>query len=328
MFSLIEVTIKTCIEHLQAGYYSTYGSLKPDYPEIIAWATTMALENINRSDAAYHDVEHTVLVSLTGQEILRGKQIRDGGVTPEDWLHCILSLLCHDIGYIKGICRRDNPEESLYIVGKNGEAVKLPPGTTDASLTPYHVDRGKQFVSERFGYHKLIDVGILQRNIELTRFPVPKGEVYNNTADYPGLVRAADLIGQLADPRYLQKLPALYREFEENGTNQQLGYAHSGDLRAGFPGFFWNVVYPYIESGLDYLNVTQAGRQIVANLYANVFLVERELKQAADRQRKKSSDEMSNEMSKEVYLAQPQTSRRDRNSTKNWGTRALAFHPS
>lgn len=309
MFSLIEITIDTCIKHLQAGYYSTYGSLKPDYPEILAWATTMALENISRSDAAYHDVEHTVLVALTGQEILRGKQIRDGGVTPEDWLHCILSLLCHDIGYIKGICSQDNLEKKTYVIDKNEGMVKLSPGDTDASLTPYHVDRGKQFVSERFGYHKLIDIGILQRNIELTRFPVPQGEEYKDTIDYPGLVRAADLIGQLADPRYLQKLPALYREFEENGTNRQLGYSHPGELRAGFPGFFWNVVYPYIEAGLEYLNVTQAGRQIVANLYANVFIVERELKQAASRKTEQSKEEMP----KEMRLAQPQNSRHKQN---------------
>ncbi|MEM9544239.1 MAG: Npun_R2479 family HD domain-containing metalloprotein [Cyanobacteria bacterium P01_E01_bin.42] len=318
MFSLIKIAIDTCIKHIQAGYYSTYGSLKPDYPEILAWATTMALENINRSDAAYHDVEHTALVVLTGQEILRGKQIRDGGVTPEDWLHCMLSLLCHDIGYIKGICAGDNIDEKIYIVDNNGGAIALSPGATDASLTPYHVDRGKLFVSERFGYHKLIDTGILQRNIELTRFPVPEGEEYKDTIDYPGLVRAADLIGQLADPRYLLKLPALYQEFEENGTNQQLGYAHPGELRAGFPAFFWNVVYPYIEDGLGYLNVTQAGRQIVANLYANVFVVERELKQAASRQAKRSQ---------EVRLAQPQASRRKQNLAGNWGDRALAFHP-
>ncbi|HBB33823.1 MAG TPA: metal-dependent phosphohydrolase, partial [Cyanobacteria bacterium UBA9273] len=56
------------------------------------------------SDALYHNVEHTILVTLVGQEILRGKHIRDGGVSCEDWLHFIISLLCHDIGYVKGVC--------------------------------------------------------------------------------------------------------------------------------------------------------------------------------------------------------------------------------
>jgi len=54
-----------------------------------------------------------------------------------------------------------------------------------------------------------------------------------------------------------------------------------GELRAAFPNFFWNAVYPYIQEGLDYLRETQQGKQIVANLYANVFVVERELQERA-----------------------------------------------
>src|SRR5215469_12457381 len=45
--------------------------------------------------------------TLVGQEILRGKHISEGGVTPRDWLHFIISLLCHDIGYVRGVCRGD-----------------------------------------------------------------------------------------------------------------------------------------------------------------------------------------------------------------------------
>lgn len=279
MFNMINTTIRHCTRELHQGYRNTYGSLKSDYAEILSWATQMALESIAQSDAAYHDIEHTVLVTLTGQEILRGKHIRDGGVTPEDWLHCILSLLCHDIGYIKGLCAGDRPQHRLYVTGLQGELIKLAPGATDASLTPYHVDRGQQFVRERFSGHPLIDVDQLQHNIELTRFPVPKGDVHRQTSTYAGLVRAADLLGQLADPRYLQKLPGLFQEFAENGTNQSLGYANAADLRAGFPGFYWNIVAPFVQEGLGYLDVTQNGKQIVANLYANIFMVEHELYQ-------------------------------------------------
>jgi hypothetical protein len=114
----------------------------------------------------------------------------------------------------------------------------------------------------------------LKRNIELTRFPVPKDEEHSDTNNYPGLVRAADLIGQLADPRYLQKIPALFYEFEETGANKAFGYHSPADLRKNYPAFFWNVVSPYIKSALRYLEVTQSGKQIIANLYANVFRVE------------------------------------------------------
>ena len=39
--------------------------------------------------------------------------------------------------------------------------------------------------------------------------PVPEDEQHESTDDFPGLVRAADLIGQLADINYLRKQAAL-----------------------------------------------------------------------------------------------------------------------
>jgi hypothetical protein len=236
----------------------------------------MALENIANSDALYHNVEHTIFVTLVGQEILRGKHIREGGVSCEDWLHFIISLLCHDIGYVKGVCQQDRPTEGLYATGREGMRVSLPRGATDASLTPYHVDRGKQFIQERFGGHGLIDAEQIKRNIELTRFPVPNDKDHQDTINYPGLVRAADLIGQLSDPRYLQKIAALFYEFEETGQNQVLNYRTPADLRHNYPKFFWGVVYPYIEDAIKYLELTQQGKQVIANLTANVFRVEHE----------------------------------------------------
>lgn len=276
LFNATQLLIDHFVSQLREGYTRTYGGWKPDYADILSWAGNMALENIANSDALYHNVEHTILVTLVGQEILRGKHIREGGVSCEDWLHYIISLLCHDIGYIKGVCRQDREAEGLYATGINGTMAKLPPGASDASLTPYHVDRGKLFISERFGGHKLIDAEVIKSNIELTRFPVPKDEDHQDTAHYPGLVRAADLIGQLSDPRYLKKVGALYYEFEETGVNKGLGYRHPGDLRQNYAKFFWNVVYVYIKDALYYLELTQQGKQIIANLYSNVFVIEHE----------------------------------------------------
>lgn len=274
MFNATEILISSFVQRLQEGYHRTYGNFKSDYADIIGWAGSMALENIANSDALYHDVEHTILVTLVGQEILRGKHIREGGVSSEDWLHFLISLVCHDIGYVKGVCQQDR--NGQYATGIEGTLIHLPVGASDASLTPYHVDRGKLFIEERFGGHKLIDAETIKRNIELTRFPVPKAEDHQDTQDYPGLLRAADLIGQLSDPRYLRKINALYYEFEETGVNKALGYKHPGDLRKNYPKFYWNGVHPYIQDALRHLSLTQQGQQIVANLYANVFVVEHE----------------------------------------------------
>jgi hypothetical protein len=276
LFNATQLLIDHFVSQLREGYTRTYGGWKTDYADILSWAGNMALENIANSDALYHNVEHTILVTLVGQEVLRGKHIREGGVSCEDWLHYIISLLCHDIGYIKGVCRQDREAEGLYATGINGTMVKLPAGASDASLTPYHVDRGKQFIDERFGGHKLIDAEVIKANMELTRFPVPKDEDHQDTSGYPGLVRAADLIGQLSDPRYLKKVGALFYEFEETGVNKGLGYRHPGDLRQNYAKFFWNVVYVYIKDALRYLELTQQGKQVIANLYSNVFVIEHE----------------------------------------------------
>jgi hypothetical protein len=136
------------------------------------------------------------------------------------------------------------------------------------------VDRGKLFILERFGGHPIIDAETIRANIELTRFPVPYDTDYQDTSHYPGLLRAADLIGQLADPHHMRKFSALFYEFEETGMNKKLGYKHPADLRNAYPAFYWSVVNRYIQEGLRHLRVTQEGKQWIANLYSHVFTIE------------------------------------------------------
>jgi len=268
------------VKKLSAVYQETYGSAAPQYASMIEWSGHFALETIANSDALYHNVEHTVMVTLAGQEVLRGKHRMEGGVTPDDWLHFIMALLCHDIGYVKGICRSDR--DGRYATGIEGETVLIGPESTCAALAPYHVDRSKRFVAERFGENMLLkelDVDRLITYIEMTRFPIPKEDGYEDTRDYPGLLRAADLIGQFGDPGYLRKIPALFYEFEENGGNLAAGYASPGDMRQRYAGFYWQVVSPYIQDALGYLQVTREGKEWIANLQAHVFTVEHEQKQ-------------------------------------------------
>jgi hypothetical protein len=271
MFNPTQVVIEAFVAQLQDMYQRVYGVLEPGYPGIIAFVGRLALENIANSDAAYHDINHTIMVTLVGQEILRGKHTIEGGVTPRDWLHFIISLLCHDIGYVRGVCRGD--QNGHYVCNLKGDLASIPDGATDASLAPHHVDRSKLFVRERFGKISLthMDTKEIEANIEHTRFPVPEDEQHTSTGDYPGLVRAADLIGQLADVNYLRKTSALFAEFRETGVNKKLGFRTPDDLRAAYPGFFWQTVKPYIEDALRYLRVTQEGKLWIANLYAHVF---------------------------------------------------------
>jgi hypothetical protein len=271
MFNPTQIVVEAFVEQLQDMYERIYGVLEPGYPGIIGFIGRLALENIANSDAPYHDINHTIMVTLVGQEILRGKHTSEGGITPRDWLHFMISLLCHDIGYVRGVCRGDR--DGHYVCNFKGDVVAIPDGSTDASLTTYHVTRSKLFVRERFGKVSLthLDTKEIEANIEHTRFPVPEDEQHASTGDYPGLVRAADLIGQLADVNYLRKTSALFAEFRETGVSKKLGFRTPDDLRAADPGFFWKTVKPYIGDALRYLRVTQEGKLWIANLYAHVF---------------------------------------------------------
>lgn len=272
MFNPTEIIIDAFVQQLEIAYKRNYGNLDSSHVSIIGWAGRMALEHFANSDALYHNMEHTIMVTMVGQEMLRGKHIREGGVSSRDWLNFIISLLCHDIGHVRGICRQDG--DGFYATGIGNTTITLAAGATDAALGHYHVDRGKLFIRERFGGNSFIDAETIAINVELTRFPVPDDTDHQATNTYPGLVRAADLIGQLADPHYLRKLPALFYEFQETGVNKKLGYHTPEDLHKSYPTFYWNMVSRYICDGMKYLRVTQEGRQWIANLYSHVFSVE------------------------------------------------------
>ncbi|MBT3601994.1 MAG: metal-dependent phosphohydrolase [Candidatus Latescibacteria bacterium] len=274
LFNYKYLMIEQFGECLEEAYEKAYGRHNDEYERFIPWVSRCTLENISNSDMLYHDVEHTMLVATVGQQILIGKHLKEGGVSPKDWVHFMTALLCHDIGYVKGICRADTGNQ--YATGVGDEVVELPSEGTDAILTPYHVGRSQQFVKERFGRKLLIEIDAEEicSYIEMTRFPPPDEPKYKDTRGYGGLVRAADFIGQLGDPDYLRKLPALFYEFEQIGANEKIGYKNPDDMRKGYAGFFWNVVSPYLRDAIEYLNVTQDGRQWVSGLYSNVFAVE------------------------------------------------------
>jgi len=55
-------------------------------------AARLVIERIASSDALYHNCEHTALVTLCVQDILRGRRL-ERTITPSDWGHTILAVL-------------------------------------------------------------------------------------------------------------------------------------------------------------------------------------------------------------------------------------------
>ncbi len=256
-------------DHLSRRFAST----NADLTELIPSIARLSLECIGNSDALYHNVEHTMLVTLVGYEIMKGRSLLTP-TFPSDYAHLLVACLLHDIGYVRGILKGDGADG--YVIDAKGNKAKLPRGSSDAALLPYHVDRSKLFAMDRIAKIELLDAERIANAIECTRFPSTQGA--DDTDNEEGLlVRAADLIGQLGDPHYLRKANALYYEFEEVGMNRQLGYTSPADLTDLYPQFYWNSVSSHIQIAIRYLNVTSSGRQWIANLYSNVFRAERDL---------------------------------------------------
>ena len=271
MMTLPELAADALEEFLSSFMRRRFGVTEAAYVEAVPNTARLALECIGNSDALYHNIEHTLLVTLAGHDIMRGRA-QQTHVIAADYAHVIVACLTHDIGYVRGALKGDN--EGGFVVDQSGSKVNLPRGSSDASLMPYHVDRSKLCVLQRLPDSFLIDKQRVASAIEGTRFPPNEGQSYGVEAS---IVRAADFIGQLGDPNYIRKANALYHEFEEVGMNRQLGYRSPADIVERYPQFYWESVSPHIQNAIGDLNRTSSGRQWIANLYANVFRAEQDI---------------------------------------------------
>jgi hypothetical protein len=274
MFTVPELAAEALGEFIGNYMRRRFGTANERLVETVPSIARIALECIGNSDALYHNVEHTMLVTLAGHDIMRGRALHSH-MPAEDYATVIIACLTHDIGYVRGLFRGD--DDDGYVVAPVGQKVKLPRGSSDAAMLPYHVDRSKMYVIERIIGMAHLDCERIARAVEGTRFPASIPAPGESLDEEPALLRAADLIGQLGDPHYIRKANALYLEFEEIGLNRQLGYQTPADLVNLYPKFYWNCVAPHVQTAIRYLNVTSSGRQWIANLYSNVFRAERDI---------------------------------------------------
>jgi hypothetical protein len=253
MITIPELVAQALGTFLASDTRSRFGTSQARLAEFLPYAARLTLECIGNSDALYHNIEHTMLVTLAGHDILMGRAMLRH-TTADDYANFILACLAHDIGYVRGIVQGDDGDS--YVADLTGRTIRLARGSSDASLAPYHVDRSKLFVFERLDTAEEVDASRIACAIEYTRFPYVASSTNDELTEEEGLLlRAADLIGQLGDPNYLKKANVVYR----------------------YPQFYWNNVAPQIQTAIRYLNVTSSGRQWIANLHSNVFRAENEM---------------------------------------------------
>ena len=194
MITIPAVMAQTLGTFLATETRGRFGSSHAQLADFLPYISRLTLECIGNSDALYHNIEHSMLVALVGHDILMGRGLLRP-TTPRDYSNFILACLTHDIGYVRGAVQGDG--DGAYVADVTGRTVRLPIGSSDAAMAPYHVDRSKLYVIERFDTVDYLDADRIARAIEYTRFPYPSpsNDTEDELTEEEGLLlRGADLI--------------------------------------------------------------------------------------------------------------------------------------
>src|SRR5215217_6535097 len=117
MMNMVAMTADALGWLLHEDFKRTFGSAHQEHAERLDAISRVALECLGKSDALYHNVEHTLLVTLVGLDILRGRMLTER-LEPDDYAHLIVACLLHDIGYVRGILQGDR--DGIYVVDASG----------------------------------------------------------------------------------------------------------------------------------------------------------------------------------------------------------------
>jgi hypothetical protein len=194
-------------QNLAETYRRIYGDQEPHIASGLDEAARLVIERIASSDALYHDCQHTALVTLCVQDILRGRLL-ERTVTPIDWAHTILAALNHDIGYVRGICSGDTSEHFVIDAGNT----VTPPRGARCILTPHQYVNGK--IRPRAFAPVLSSTGAHRRGDRAHAPRAGRRRRPPPTRKWAGQGRRP--IGQLGDRFYLQ-IERAYYEFVETG---------------------------------------------------------------------------------------------------------------
>lgn len=153
------------------------------------------------SNTKYHDFEHTCAVVLATARLIHGVFIEKPSFDAKDIFLGLIGALFHDIGFIQTESDVDG-SGAKYTVGHEQRSIEF--------MTEYLL--GKKFSAEQVeDCAHLIMCTILSLSIKDVPFRSKGVRVLGN------IVGSADLLAQMADREYLEKLFMLFKEFEEAG---------------------------------------------------------------------------------------------------------------
>ena len=177
-----------------------------------------------KCNTEYHDLKHTTDVILAMIRLIDGAIVQRETLCQKYVSLGLLSTLFHDTGYIQ-----TSDEDS----------------GTGAKYTLVHISRSIEFMDKYFINHRLTGKRFSREDLEncghilhCTGFSINIHEVPFKTREIELLGKmlgTADLLGQMADRTYLEKLLFLFYEFREGHVG---GYTSELDLLRNTLGFY------------------------------------------------------------------------------------------
>src|SRR4029453_10537180 len=114
MITLPELAAGALGSFLASDMKDRFGSSHARLAEVIPFAAPLGLECIGNSDALYHNVEHTMLVTLAGHDIFKGRALLKPS-TPTDYSTFIIACLTHNIVYVRGVVKGDGDDGYIFV---------------------------------------------------------------------------------------------------------------------------------------------------------------------------------------------------------------------
>jgi hypothetical protein len=172
-----------------------------------------------KCNTRYHDLRHTEDCTLEFIRIVHGAFLNGEKISLRGLNLGLIAALMHDTGYIQRV----------------GDTKG-----TGAKYTRTHVERSIDFTRRYFfikGY-PATDFNFCKNCLQCTGLNVRIEDIYFISAENElmgKILGVADLIGQMSDWNYLEKLPALFEEYQEGSVP---GYESEFDLVKETPGFW------------------------------------------------------------------------------------------
>jgi hypothetical protein len=176
-------------------------------------------QGYRKCNTEYHDLNHTTDALLVMARLIHGAFVYGEGFTGKDVNLGLICALMHDTGYIQTL---DDD------VGTGAKYTSIDTKRSIVFMEKYIADN--RLSKEDFkDYSDILKCTDLHTNIKEIEFETREIELLGK------MLGTADLLGQMADRTYLEKLLFLFYEFKEGGV---MGYDNELELLKKTIGFY------------------------------------------------------------------------------------------